>query len=222
MTLDVALTIASKRDVELWPMCVAGSAGWSPDSLRETALDILTEEVLRLQAELATAEAELQEHRRIAGELDVLLGSGCNAAQPELVEQLQQHLAIAEAAVGPSALDTLAREVRRLQGEVELQRGQLSMEERAHVTILERAEAAEAALATAEVHAKGHSLNVLSLMKFNDQLKEEIAALREQVAEREDAAFMAGWNAGKACHTGIATLTEARAAWQARQKGTPT
>jgi hypothetical protein len=78
------------------------------------------------------------------------------------------------------------------------------------------------ALATAEVHAKGHSLNVLSLMKFNDQLKEEIAALREQVAEREDAAFKAGWNAGKACHTGIATLTEARAVWRARQKGTPT
>jgi hypothetical protein len=33
MTLDVALTIASKRDVELWPMCVAGSAGWSPKRL---------------------------------------------------------------------------------------------------------------------------------------------------------------------------------------------
>jgi len=47
-------------------------------------------------------------------------------------------------------------------------------------------------------------------------------ALREQVAEREDAAFKAGWNAGKACHTGIATLTEARAAWRASQKGTPT
>jgi len=45
-------------------------------------------------------------------------------------------------------------------------------------------------------------------------------ALREQVAEREDAAFKAGWNAGKACHTGIATLTEARAVWRARQKGT--
>jgi len=125
---------------------------------------------------------------------------------------------------GDEHLVTLAAAVRlrRLQGEVELQRGQLSMEERAHVTILERAEAAEAALATAEVHAKGHSLNVLSLMKFNDQLKEEIAALREQVAEREDAAFKAGWNAGKACHTGIATITEARAVWRARQKGTPT
>jgi len=176
MTLDVALTIASKRDVELWPMCVAGSAGWSPDSLRETALDILTTEVERLQAELAVCDT-----------------SGSRSWSWKR-----------------AAADT------------------------------------KRALATAEVHAKGHSLNVLSLMKFNDQLKEEIAALREQVAEREEAAFMAGWIEGNS--EGVHGLTwtwiegnsevvhgltwtysqesqqrdAAFLRWQARQKGTPT
>jgi hypothetical protein len=217
MTLDVALTIASKRDVELWPMCVAGSAGWSPDSLRETALDILTTEVLRLQAELATAEAELQEHRRIAGELDVLLGSGCNAAQPELVEQLQQHLAIAEAAVGPSALDTLAREVRRLQGEVDY---------------LTNAGVIECAIRNKSVsdymdHWEGRTLKAEAALATAEAERD---TLREQMAEREEAAFMAGWIEGNSEVVHGLTWTYSQESqqrdaaflrWQARQKGTP-
>ena len=95
MTLDQALTISSTRTVDLWRLCVGEHAGWSPDSLREQALDILTEEVLRLQAELDAAGPQ---------ERDTM-------TNPDL----DRALAAADANVGPSALDTLAREVRRLQ-----------------------------------------------------------------------------------------------------------
>jgi len=62
MTLDTALTIASLRAVDLWQLChqeaATGTPGYhaTPDSLRETALDILTTEVERLQAELAVCD----------------------------------------------------------------------------------------------------------------------------------------------------------------------
>ena len=59
MTLDQALTISSTRTVDLWRLCVGEHAGWSPDSLREQALDILTTEVERLQGE---AEATRDDH----------------------------------------------------------------------------------------------------------------------------------------------------------------
>ena len=75
-------------------------------------------------------------------------------------------------------LRAAAAAVRRLQGERDAER-------EAWAALRAENDKMFSALATAEVHAKGHSLNVLSLMKFNDQLKEEIAALREQVAERE-------------------------------------
>ena len=77
-------------------------------------------------------------------------------------------------------------------------------------------------LATARLLAnEEHDRRVNDCLDLHVMTKER-DALREQVAEREDAEFKAGWNAGKACHTGIATLTEARAAWRASQKGTPT
>ena len=56
MTLDAALTISSLRAVDLWKLChkpgyVVGHVQFldTPDSLRETALDILTTEVERLR-----------------------------------------------------------------------------------------------------------------------------------------------------------------------------
>ena len=48
MTVDVALTIASKRAVDLWRIS-HDHGGGSPDNLRETALDLLTTEVERLR-----------------------------------------------------------------------------------------------------------------------------------------------------------------------------
>lgn len=65
MTLEQALTISGTRTVDLWKLCreqvVAGHLQYldSPDSLREDALDIVTEEVKRLRAELAAAHAAL-------------------------------------------------------------------------------------------------------------------------------------------------------------------
>jgi len=61
VTLETALTISSLRAVDLWKLChqeaATGTPGYhaTPDSLRETALDILTTEVERLRAELAAA-----------------------------------------------------------------------------------------------------------------------------------------------------------------------
>ena len=142
MTVDVALTIASKRAVDLWRIS-HDHGGGSPDSLRETALDILTCEAERLLAVLAAARlvANEEHDRRVNDCLDLHVMTKERAA-------LREQLAAAEATTP--------------------------------------------------------------------------AVFSREVAEREDAAFKAGWNAGKACHTGIATLTEARAAWRASQKGTPT
>ena len=188
MTLDQALTISSTRTVDLWRLCVGEHAGWSPDSLREQALDILTEEVLRLQAELDAAGPQ---------ERDTM-------TNPDL----DRALAAADANVGPSALDTLAREVRRLQGEVELQRGQLSMEERAHVTILERAEAAEAALAALQ---QGQADLTQRLADIHVVAGQHVGVTDLRIGPSLD-----DWN-----H--LERLSRpALAAWRARQKGTPT
>jgi hypothetical protein len=50
------------------------------------------------------ATAELVEARRVLGENDVLLGSGCNAAQPDAIRELQRAEAIADAAREDTAL----------------------------------------------------------------------------------------------------------------------
>ena len=73
MTLDQALTISSTRTVDLWRLCVGEHAGWSPDSLREQALDILTCEAERLLAVLAAARlvANEEHDRRVNDCLDL-------------------------------------------------------------------------------------------------------------------------------------------------------
>jgi hypothetical protein len=97
MTLDQALTISSTRTVDLWRLCVGEHAGWSPDSLREQALDILTEEVERLRG-MRCETCRYQTHHidpayiipPICGNLSIpghsvanvtcaSLGNGCNA-----------------------------------------------------------------------------------------------------------------------------------------------
>ena len=157
MTLDVALTIASKRDVELWPMCVAGSAGWSPDSLRETALDILTTEVERLRA----MRCETCVHQKVShGVSDYI------------------------------SMDHWEGRTLKAEAERDALREQVASERADHERI-------------------------------EEALKDEYHLLREQVAEREEAAFRAGHEQGRR-HDLWVNADEALAAWQARQKGTPT
>ena len=151
MTVDVALTIASKRAVDLWRIS-HDHGGGSPDSLRETALDILTCEAERLLAVLAAARlvANEEHDRRVNDCLDL------------------------------------------------------------HVMTKERD-------ALREQLAEAHDQCVLAY-GTNEKL-------REQVAEREDAAFRAGYGTafdGTSAERSYQECEyEALAAWQARQKGTP-
>lgn len=74
---------------------------------------------VRQSSRITALEAENAELLRILGENDVELGSGCNAAQPEAIRTLTEHLARAREVIeterqGQRALDAVLREVHHL------------------------------------------------------------------------------------------------------------
>ena len=225
MTLEVALTISSTRTVDLWRLCVDEHAGWSPDSLRETALDLLTTEVERLvkvagealgtdpdlrgsgcvdalaahvetlRAELAAAHAALdiltEEVLRLQAELDA---AGPQERDTMTNPDLDRALAAADANVGPSALDTLAREVRRLQTNLD-----------ATNATIERLSAALAALQQGQADLTQRLADI-----------HVVAGQHVGVTDLRIGPSLDDWN-----H--LERLSRpALAAWRARQKGTPT
>jgi len=141
---------------------------------------------------------------------------------------LDRALAAADAAVGPSALDTLAREVRRLQGEIGALREQLETERMRNVACGVEA-MANTPESAKERLPRDHAYWSASYGDVCAAVDREMA-LRQQLAEREEAAFMAGWidRDSEVVHGPTWTYSQesqqrdaAFLRWQARQKGTP-